>query len=339
MLEVDEFEQFRARAYSSGSYKEFCVDSDRESCSGSRPATPPLRRVYSHRMQRPSRHKQNQSVTPSPLTLARLNALETDHEQTLIARIDSVMSFERESVTSCDSEYDNNDVDTELDLDSVSQTGRLEDNPNDTEVFRSLTPQPYSQGSRSPYHSSTPPLSPTTRHTRSYSCKASSRPRRPRDLEIFDTKPRQRTYSMPTRNRYRRAREMRKSEAEAGEDPAADEEYIRVRSFSTAGKKGTKGIINRGDSFRRRSARSSSAAEVESDDFRQRTWSATSQGSSMGSTGSMNSDPSMYKVLVVGSPGVGKTSLIQQFMTSEYLGNTCTPATEGKLSTEPLCWL
>ena len=31
--------------------------------------------------------------------------------------------------------------------------------------------------------------------------------------------------------------------------------------------------------------------------------------------------PTIYKVLLLGAPGVGKTALRQQFMTSEYLGN------------------
>ncbi len=31
--------------------------------------------------------------------------------------------------------------------------------------------------------------------------------------------------------------------------------------------------------------------------------------------------PSTFRVLVLGKAGVGKSTLIQQFMTSEYLGN------------------
>ena len=53
------------------------------------------------------------------------------------------------------------------------------------------------------------------------------------------------------------------------------------------------------------------------------TWVTQSQGS-FGSSGGSSLDiesPKSYRVVVLGAEGVGKTSLIKQFMTSEFMGN------------------
>ena len=96
-------------------------------------------------------------------------------------------------------------------------------------------------------------------------------------------------------------------------------QVYRVRSFITT----HKGIINRGDSYRLRSFASNCSLEstASSPGGYKRAFSLASHGSY--STGSSMENPEgpTYRVLVMGSGGSGKTTLIQQFMTSEYLGN------------------
>ncbi|XP_076666425.1 rad, Gem/Kir family member 3 [Andrena cerasifolii] len=80
-----------------------------------------------------------------------------------------------------------------------------------------------------------------------------------------------------------------------------DEDSYRLRSFSLT----SKGIINRGDSFRRRRSRSNSLAPADSE------------------TEEKNPPPAKevasYTVAMLGARGVGKTALISQFMTSECI--------------------
>ena len=173
-------------------------------------------------------------------------------------------------------------------------------------------------------------------HNRSHSCR--TRPaRRPRELELVPVTPmRRRTYSMPTKNRYRSRRQCQSEDPESaphsrnsslGDD---DDEYVRVRTFSTS----AKGIINRGDSFKKRSQQNlelacqapAGAVVPPASDLalepRNRSWSNTSAGSSVASSScSVPSSPRLHKVVVMGAQGVGKTSIIHQFMTSEYMGN------------------
>ena len=95
------------------------------------------------------------------------------------------------------------------------------------------------------------------------------------------------------------------------------EDVCVVRNFSTS----SRGLINRGDSFKRKP--------------RSSTTSVTSDGGGSGggvispargrhlSVGSQTSSieaPPIQRVLVVGDRGVGKTALLQQFMTSTYMG-------------------
>ena len=102
------------------------------------------------------------------------------------------------------------------------------------------------------------------------------------------------------------------------------EDCCVVRNFSTS----SKGIVNRGDSFKRKN----------------RSNSDLTAGASNGSTGSISSTvgkvspiernmrmrdrdrrveelkAAVHKVLMLGDHGVGKSALLQQFMTSEYMG-------------------
>ncbi|KAG8337283.1 hypothetical protein J6590_026243 [Homalodisca vitripennis] len=82
------------------------------------------------------------------------------------------------------------------------------------------------------------------------------------------------------------------------------EEYCTVRHFSISGRK----VVNRGDSFKVK--KSTSGHSV----------------ASIGSTGNDTESPRMsptppapYSVAVLGAPSVGKSSLVSQFMTSDFL--------------------
>ncbi|XP_075985308.1 uncharacterized protein LOC142982609 isoform X2 [Anticarsia gemmatalis] len=92
-----------------------------------------------------------------------------------------------------------------------------------------------------------------------------------------------------------------------------EEEYYRLRHFSITGK----GVVNRGDSLRSRRSRSNTsvASSASSTEAGTRASAPCSLASSRDSSAGL----SAYRVLVLGAPGVGKSSLVGQFMTSEYL--------------------
>uniref|UniRef100_A0A2A4J429 Uncharacterized protein n=1 Tax=Heliothis virescens TaxID=7102 RepID=A0A2A4J429_HELVI len=92
-----------------------------------------------------------------------------------------------------------------------------------------------------------------------------------------------------------------------------EEEYYRLRHFSITGK----GVVNRGDSLRSRRSRSNTsvASSASSTEAVTRASAPCSLASSRDSSAGLSS----YRVLVLGAPGVGKSSLVGQFMTSEYL--------------------
>nr|KAG5707529.1 hypothetical protein BaRGS_012033 [Batillaria attramentaria] len=95
-----------------------------------------------------------------------------------------------------------------------------------------------------------------------------------------------------------------------------DARIRRVRSFKTT----SKGVVvNRGDSFKKKSTHSlmSTGSTVTDADSRAR-----------GNSGNNNSPlatgpaaPAYFRVNMMGAAGVGKTSLAQQFLTSEYIGH------------------
>ncbi|XP_054286211.1 GTP-binding protein GEM-like isoform X1 [Macrosteles quadrilineatus] len=84
-----------------------------------------------------------------------------------------------------------------------------------------------------------------------------------------------------------------------------DEDSYRLRSFSFT----SKGVVNRGDSFRRRRSRSNSLLP--------------SSPNPEQPPSSLSPVPSpeviTYRVAMLGAPGVGKTALVSQFMTSECI--------------------
>lgn len=107
-----------------------------------------------------------------------------------------------------------------------------------------------------------------------------------------------------------------------------EEEYYRLRHFSITGK----GVVNRGDSLKSRRSRSNTSVASSNSSTEHiasvaaqtivnlagRTSAPCSLASSRESSTS-NPGPLPYKVLMLGGQAVGKSSLVSQFMTSEYL--------------------
>lgn len=104
-----------------------------------------------------------------------------------------------------------------------------------------------------------------------------------------------------------------------------EEEYYRLRHFSITGK----GVVNRGDSLKSRRSRSNNSVASSNSSTEQlpgptsaagsaRTSASCSLASSRESSTSAPG-PTPFKVLMLGGPAVGKSSLVSQFMTSEYL--------------------
>ncbi|XP_056638579.1 uncharacterized protein LOC130446379 [Diorhabda sublineata] len=104
-----------------------------------------------------------------------------------------------------------------------------------------------------------------------------------------------------------------------------EEEYYRLRHFSITGK----GVVNRGDSLKSRRSRSNNSVASSNSSTEQlptavsatgsaRTSASCSLASSRESSTSAPG-PVPFKVLMLGGPAVGKSSLVLQFMTSEYL--------------------
>ncbi len=146
-------------------------------------------------------------------------------------------------------------------------------------------------------------------HSRSSSWKKSKRPRgRDADQDRLEGRPR--TGSIPLEDTIYQLERLKLLQSE---------DICPVRSFTTS----ARGLINRGDSFKR-----ISMSSVASDGGSQ--GSGTGEGSnrsravSVNSTGSASQASStghtVYKVMIMGDHGVGKTAVIQQFMTSDYMG-------------------
>ena len=121
----------------------------------------------------------------------------------------------------------------------------------------------------------------------------------------------------------RRARSLKGERSDSGREPLR-----RVRSFKTT----SKGLINRGDSFKRRKNKSHKGFAVLDDGAECREQRnhlipanacspQTIPTVSIDTTGSIDQAPNYFRVLMLGVPGVGKTLLTDQFMTSEFLGN------------------
>ena len=132
---------------------------------------------------------------------------------------------------------------------------------------------------------------------------------------------------MPSKSNMRRPQSMKETCNSQGHSPSdldsqEPSPFYRVRSF----KSNSKGIINRGDSFKRKRQFGSSGSVDSTTSCPDRVtqmrhdWSHGSRGSSVASSLDIDS-PASFRVVILGAPGVGKTSIIQQFLTSEYMGN------------------
>ncbi len=134
------------------------------------------------------------------------------------------------------------------------------------------------------------------------------------NVELEEMRPR--TSSLPTRNDLKKPMQYLSPYTECSE---YDSVYT-LRSFVTTSKGR---VVNRGDSLRSRSTNSilsSGSGSITELTPLSRTSSSLSQSSLANSTGSaFGINP--CKVLVVGSNGVGKTSIARQFTTSDDLGD------------------
>ncbi|XP_058054471.1 uncharacterized protein LOC131206095 [Anopheles bellator] len=105
-----------------------------------------------------------------------------------------------------------------------------------------------------------------------------------------------------------------------------EEEYYRLRHFSITGK----GVVNRGDSLKSRRSKSNNSVASSNSSTEHLTpaavnvagsarTSATCSLASSRESSTSNPGSGPYKVLMLGGAAVGKSSLVSQFMTSEYL--------------------
>lgn len=140
----------------------------------------------------------------------------------------------------------------------------------------------------------------------------------PQELQGVDLDLRPRTNSMPP---CPSRRQRHASDGSSTQEKEPKESLCRVRSFKMT----SKGLVNHGDSFKRRSTHSlmstGSANTDQSGEHRPRTLSVASQDSTGVISGSGSCiPPSYFRVALLGASGVGKSALIKQFMTSEYRG-------------------
>ncbi|XP_023246816.1 uncharacterized protein LOC106639394 [Copidosoma floridanum] len=101
-----------------------------------------------------------------------------------------------------------------------------------------------------------------------------------------------------------------------------EEDFYRLRHFSIT----TKGVVNRGDSLKSRRSRSNNsvASSNSSTEHLTASYPGSARNSAAGSLASSRESsasqgPAPYRVLMLGASAVGKSSLVSQFMTSEYL--------------------
>ncbi|XP_058809044.1 GTP-binding protein RAD isoform X1 [Phymastichus coffea] len=108
-------------------------------------------------------------------------------------------------------------------------------------------------------------------------------------------------------------------------DDLLDEDLYRLRSFSLT----SKGVINRGDSFRKKRSRSNSLAPAEgggeatatsaaaTDEQQQQQQQTGNKSAAAAAAQAPPKEVASYNVAVLGARGVGKSALVSQFMSSE----------------------
>jgi hypothetical protein len=148
--------------------------------------------------------------------------------------------------------------------------------------------------------------------SRSSSWKKMKRPKSARDLvELETARPRAGSVTLDSEEAIQKLETLKLLQSE---------DICPVRNFTIS----SRGLVNRGDSFKRRSnaslasdaGSSSSAHEREPGQSTPQTRHRTLSTASQDSTGARNA----VRVLLMGPPGVGKTALMQQFLTSDYMG-------------------
>lgn len=139
------------------------------------------------------------------------------------------------------------------------------------------------------------------------SCSFRNRPR-PKLLNVDTDRPRRSSLPSPSANLL----------SVTLDRESAGQPLQRVRSFKTTSKGG---IINRGDSFKRSTNSINSQGSVVTSDVAQTRHrdSVHSKASSSGDSAESSTGPMVYKVAMLGEKGVGRTSLTNQFMTSEFV--------------------
>ncbi|XP_076370992.1 uncharacterized protein LOC143256953 isoform X2 [Tachypleus tridentatus] len=155
----------------------------------------------------------------------------------------------------------------------------------------------------------------TPRHSRSYSFRTMRRPTSQQLAEEEQFRPRGATMPSDRRSYLREKRQQRLHERSASPNfkpmehaENVDQDFYRLRNFSTTSKGG---VINRGDQVRLRSRSSNSMASNHT--YPSCTSTATSCSSGPGAR------CTHFKVLLLGATGVGKSSIVTQFMSSEYM--------------------
>ncbi|XP_013791147.1 GTP-binding protein RAD-like [Limulus polyphemus] len=154
-----------------------------------------------------------------------------------------------------------------------------------------------------------------TRHSRSYSFRTMRRPSPQQLAEEEQFRPRGATMPSDSRSylREKRRQRLRERSASPSWSPLdhvddVDEDFYRLRNFSTTSKGG---VINRGDQFRQRSRSSNSMASS----YTYPSCISTDTSCLFG----QEDRCTHLKVLVLGAVGVGKSSIVTQFMSSEYM--------------------
>ena len=143
-------------------------------------------------------------------------------------------------------------------------------------------------------------------HSRSSSLKRPRRARKDREAQDpSNSRQNLRGLNLSRRNSLERSKSLNIEQYQGDQD-----DWTRVRNFAIT----SKGIVNRGDSFRSRSPSSlrswgSVNSELGDDS------SSSDPGSA--SPGDTSCPPPLHRVVLLGAPGVGKTALIRQFRSSE----------------------
>ncbi|ESO98246.1 hypothetical protein LOTGIDRAFT_159041 [Lottia gigantea] len=138
----------------------------------------------------------------------------------------------------------------------------------------------------------------------SRSCSFRNRPK-PKNLELAKGRPR--TNSMPN------CQTLQVPGME-GFDNTDDSKLCRVRSFKTT----SKGVVNRGDSFKKSNQSLKSTGSTRRD--KEKRFRSPSETSNNSHSTNSSSQISYFKVAIIGGADSGKTTLTSQLLTSEHMG-------------------